>query len=131
MVKHGHWISEEEAMRMGDYNLRDTCSVCGRCDWDCTESENFNFCPNCGAKMDGDGDVRSETTYTNNDMVVVVPMVKTNADRLRAMSDEELCDAFCEYGYCPPEQMETSLPCYIYGCTRCWLDWLKQEVDNG
>lgn len=28
-----------------------TCSVCGHCDWDCTESEYFKYCPNCGAKM--------------------------------------------------------------------------------
>lgn len=51
-VKHGHWVTEEEAIEKDDYSLRDTCSVCGHCDWDCTESENFNYCPNCGAKMD-------------------------------------------------------------------------------
>ena len=51
-VRHGHWVTEEEAIEKGDYSLRDTCSVCGHCDWDCTESENFNYCPNCGAKMD-------------------------------------------------------------------------------
>jgi len=52
-VRHGHWVTEEEAIEKDDYSLRDTCSVCGHCDWDCTESESFNFCPNCGAKMDG------------------------------------------------------------------------------
>ena len=51
-VRHGHWVTEEEAIEKDDYSLRDTCSVCGHCDWDCTESESFNFCPNCGAKMD-------------------------------------------------------------------------------
>lgn len=53
-VRHGHWISEEEAVQLDRYDLAYTCSVCGRCDWDCTESKNFNFCPNCGAKMDGE-----------------------------------------------------------------------------
>lgn len=53
-VRHGHWVTEEEAIEKDDYSLRDTCSVCGHCDWDCTESESFNFCPNCGAKMDGE-----------------------------------------------------------------------------
>lgn len=24
---------------------------CGCCDWDCTESVSFNYCPNCGADM--------------------------------------------------------------------------------
>lgn len=50
-VVRGHWITEEEALQMDDYFRSDTCSVCGRCDWDCTESSNFNFCPNCGADM--------------------------------------------------------------------------------
>lgn len=50
--ENGHWVTEEEAIEKDDYSLRDTCSVCGHCDWDCTESKNFNFCPNCGAKMD-------------------------------------------------------------------------------
>lgn len=53
-VRHGHWISQEEAVQLDRYDLAYTCSVCGHCDWDCTESENFNYCPNCGAKMDGE-----------------------------------------------------------------------------
>ena len=49
----GHWITEQEAIDADDYSLWDTCSVCGRCDWDCTESVSFKYCPNCGAKMKG------------------------------------------------------------------------------
>jgi hypothetical protein len=49
----GHWVTEQEAIDAGDYSLRDTCSVCGRCDWDCTESDSFKYCPNCGARMKG------------------------------------------------------------------------------
>jgi rubrerythrin len=52
----GHWISQEEAINMDRYDLAYTCSVCGHCDWDSTESENFNYCPNCGAKMKGEND---------------------------------------------------------------------------
>lgn len=49
--------------------------------------------------------------------------VVTNADRLRAMSDEELA-----------EFLETLCPSYkwtlaLNGMT--WLDWLKKEADNG
>ena len=51
-VVRGHWITEEEAAEKGDYSLRDVCSVCGHCDWDCTESASFNFCPNCGTMME-------------------------------------------------------------------------------
>ena len=56
--RHGHWITEKEALEIDRYDLAFTCSVCGHCDWDCTESEGFNYCPNCGSKMDGE---RSKT----------------------------------------------------------------------
>ena len=52
-VVHGHWISTKEAEEMGDIMKEFTCSICGCCEWDCTESESFNFCPNCGADMRG------------------------------------------------------------------------------
>ena len=50
-VVRGHWIGTKEAEDMGDIMKEFTCSVCGCCEWDCTESESFNFCPNCGAEM--------------------------------------------------------------------------------
>lgn len=53
-VVHGHWISQQEAETINDYGKAYCCSICGHCDWDCTESESFNYCPHCGAKMDGE-----------------------------------------------------------------------------
>ena len=50
-VVRGHWIGTKEAEDMGDIMKEFTCSSCGCCEWDCTESESFNFCPNCGADM--------------------------------------------------------------------------------
>ena len=50
-VVRGHRIGTKEAEDMGDIMKEFTCSVCGCCEWDCTESESFNFCPNCGADM--------------------------------------------------------------------------------
>ena len=50
-VVRGHWIGTKEAADMGDIMKEFTCSVCGCCEWDCTESESFNFCPKCGADM--------------------------------------------------------------------------------
>ena len=51
-VKRGKWIEKEEVY--GDVYY--TCSNCTN-DWttiDGTPQENFmNYCPNCGAKMDG------------------------------------------------------------------------------
>lgn len=46
-VRHGLWVENEK-----EYSfrvMRDRCSICGSTqgiDW-------MNFCPNCGAKMDG------------------------------------------------------------------------------
>ena len=49
-VKHGHWI-EQENWVSDDYYY--TCSVCGE-DYNTIDgSPDYNYCPNCGAKMDG------------------------------------------------------------------------------
>ena len=52
-VKHGHWIS------LDDYFEDAQCSECGDAlvIGDCSFNdfcECYNYCPNCGAKMDGD-----------------------------------------------------------------------------
>lgn len=51
-VVHAHWVTEQEAEEINRYDLTYCCSACGHCDWDCTKSEGFEYCPNCGAKMD-------------------------------------------------------------------------------
>lgn len=45
---------------------------------------------------------------------------QTNADRIRAMSDEELARLLLslEWGHCPKSE-------------KGWLDWLRKEADNG
>jgi DNA-directed RNA polymerase subunit RPC12/RpoP len=52
-VNHGEWLEKEEVY--GDVYY--TCSNCNN-DWttiDGTPQDNFmNYCPNCGAKMDGE-----------------------------------------------------------------------------
>ena len=53
---------------------------------------------------------------------------QTNADRIRAMSDEELARTFAQTGNCPPS------PEYGHNCKRCskcWLDYLRQPVKDG
>ena len=44
-VVHGRWICLEPVMCLF------VCSECGKR----IVHESFNYCPNCGAKMDGDG----------------------------------------------------------------------------
>lgn len=52
---------------------------------------------------------------------------KTNADRLRAKSDEELAKTISGdqiYPWCTEE------PCKYDSCTDCVLAWLKQEAET-
>ena len=64
-------------------------------------------CPVCGAEM-----------RVGTDM--------TNADRIRAMTDEELA-VFIEHAPYPPNASCSEEGCKFDTCVDCWLDWLKQE----
>lgn len=75
-------------------------------------------CPVCGAEM-----------RVGTDM--------TNADRIRLMTDEELAGQIAEWnnGDCPPIELcpkrRNEFTHYIECAPwKCWLDWLKEEVDN-
>ena len=51
-------------------------------------------------------------------------LTKTNADRIRTMTDKELTKFFIDLmqGNCPRPTSE------CFGeCEACWLEWLKQE----
>lgn len=51
-VVHGMWDN------LDGYKTRRVCSVCG---WDVPEYGKFySYCPNCGAKMDGDSDAKAD-----------------------------------------------------------------------
>ena len=82
----------------------------------------------------------NSTTFQGDGEVVYIPVVvngkqarRTNADKIRAMSDEELAKAV--YMGCPEGK---SISCCIgvlmrepssEECQKCWLDWLKQECE--
>ena len=53
-VVHGRWIDGAEDFTCGNHNAE--CSIC-RCyvSWNGCD-EDFNYCPNCGARMDGGED---------------------------------------------------------------------------
>lgn len=57
------------------------------------------------------------------------PKPITNADRIRAMSDEELAKWISSRKEtCPPIK---EWKCSWKSCHECWLEWLKKEVDDG
>ena len=58
---------------------------------------------------------------------------RTHADNLRAKSDEGLADWFVEQspGICPGGRLYDEDHCTQTTCFNCWLDWLKQEANNG
>jgi len=62
----------------------------------------------------------------------VCPEIKTNADKIRAMSDEELavwmCDRSCSL--CPLKDCKGRMEVGRTVCYNRWLDWLRQEVEQ-
>ena len=63
-------------------------------------------------------------------------MTQTNADRIRAMTDEELME-FLEHDYWSIDYCKKDAPidqetkeCLLPSCKQCWLEWLKQEADG-
>lgn len=56
-------------------------------------------------------------------------MPVSNADRIRAMSDEELAGMLRSTG-CP--LVRSDMACKEFGsCRNCWLEYLKQPVKDG
>lgn len=51
----------------------------------------------------------------------------TNADRIRAMSDEELAKKLAWRAECPDKAHQDKCN---EDCFGCWLDWLRQEVET-
>lgn len=57
-VRHGQWDGEGDGYADGELVIDVWyCSCCGHCVDDGTDDPTIlpNYCPNCGAKMDGDG----------------------------------------------------------------------------
>lgn len=50
---------------------------------------------------------------------------KTNADRIRNMTDDELAIFFSDIDCCNPGRCEPGMY-----CEKCWLEWLKSLVEE-
>ena len=86
-------------------------------------------CWNCLTHHSGDYEQCNECTSKGRDKPTMwrpgpnyVP--PSNADRLRATSDEEL--AKCLSDGCPPGR--SYLRCGRDNCIDCWLEWLQQPA---
>lgn len=64
----------------------------------------------------------------NGTGIVREPM--TNADRIRAMSDEELATHMWNKFGCPDGRNHTTYDCLGNSCKDCWLDWLSQPAEE-
>jgi len=58
-----------------------------------------------------------------------VPKTMTNADRIRAMTDEDLADRIMGFIRCEACEREFHIECNpLMTCRGVWLEWLKQEA---
>ena len=106
-----YWDSKNE--ERGRKNLNGV--QCKKCRYLLKDQEGYNWCPN---KTD-DPDIeliRNCEWYA----------VKTNADRIRAMTDEELAE-WRSRGQCPTGHYHGDYDCMNRSCKDCWLEWLKGE----
>lgn len=88
----------------------------------------YLYCPWCGAKMTI---IPAEPTQINAPNTLDA---LTNADRIRAMTDEELARFLWQsapYDNCPPIkciEFETLKKPTTDECIACWGRWLRTEV---
>lgn len=78
-------------------------------------------CINCNSYFNFD------ELYKHRIAEVIKP--KTNADRIRAMSDEELAELL-SHGF-PQDACDNSCDEFDRPCKPCVLDWLRKEVEDG
>jgi len=103
------------------------CKTCKRTDIKC--------CPTCNL----DGHTCDVCHHCGCDCPEWVLKIQTNADRIRAMSDEELAEFMAERYSNEVFMRLIDEGCTITESARCalkrdlyvvWLEWLKEEADN-
>lgn len=116
-VMYGRWIPPV----VGKYGC--LCSVCKK------QSDNdYDYCPNCGAKMNFSGEWQEKR------------FVMINGDYVRSMPDEELVKFAMQMYVNGCEQVKNNKnpkKCKrkewagnLSPCDQCCLEWLKQERNN-
>lgn len=93
--------------------MSDWCLTCQFEDYDGSEEP----CINCVSDTEIDGNAKPTEYFPKRP-----PKPITNADRLRAMTDEELGKWMQSYAeWCPPGDC-------CEDCLNCWPKWLKEEA---
>jgi len=80
-------------------------------------------CKNCLAFIDMQG-----VLHEHKEKPFMPPM--TNADRIRAMSDEELERFINHFNICDIRTNEVCKMSYCACCEVCVMDWLKQPAEG-
>lgn len=99
----------------------------------CKDCLHYDVCERCGKTVDFpvDDGVCLDFADRSRCKKANEPFVQTNADRIRAMSDEELAELLldgCIGSTCSDQ------PHSDYGsvdCFKCRMDWLRQHVKDG
>lgn len=101
--------------------------------YDCSNRNSFGYCKTTACINEHYQREQWGLPSTTNKSESVVIKPQTNADRIRSMTDEELAAhmvnsvsvALLRFGNIKLDGNTLS------GYIDCWLDWLKQEVNNG
>ena len=93
------------------------CTNCANGAWTGSESVLPEVCLNCNFRSDG-----SPSEWK--------PKVATNAYRIRAMSDEELCEFLSQYVFHKMCDEGCDACTYSGDCDKRLLEWLKQPAEG-
>lgn len=101
------------------------------CPYTCSYRTNSGYCGSTG----GFERCQYRQLHQPNTVVgYVPPLKKTNADRIRAMTDEELAEFFHsnfrDAAWCDTSKFPEN-DCMEVPCLGCILDWLRQEESDG
>ena len=56
---------------------------------------------------------------------------QTNADRIRKMTDEELCSFMSSFNICDTRSNQQCKFMFLADCQQCLMAWLQQPVEVG
>ena len=102
--------------------------ICMR--FDCVNRNNSGYCKTTACINPKYSNISTEQ-YGQG----VQKRIVTNADRIRAMTDEQLshfiADLFMQFRRCPEDENWDRSVCLVdRDCAVCWFEWLRQEADT-